>query len=223
MTTNRPLIAEQVTQLNAQVASQAPAEALAAFAEEQTELDAAGVPANVASAGSAIPDGKLLSPEGQPVSLQDARQGRAAVVVFYRGAWCPYCNLTLRTYQQQLQPELDRRGVALIAISPQKPDGSLTTRETNDLTFTVLSDPGNQVATHLGILTAPSDGARAAQGQLGVDVASGNGDGTDTLPMPTVVVVDRDGIIRWIDVHPNYTTRSEPDDIISAVDSILVK
>lgn len=219
MSRNAPSVADQVAQLNAEMASQAPAEVLSAFGEEQEELDAAGVPAGVVPAGSAMPDGKLLDTEGQSVSLHDVRQGRAAVVVFYRGAWCPYCNLTLRSYQQQLVPELDRRGLALIAVSPQKPDGSLTMRETNDLAFTVLSDPGNQIATQLGILTAPTDGARSAQKQMGLDIASGNADGTDTLPMPTVVVVDRGGDIRWIDVYPNYTARSEPDDIIGAVDS----
>jgi peroxiredoxin len=81
--------------------------------------------------------------------------GRSAVVVLNRGAWCPYCNVTLRAYQEDLVPQLAQRDIPLVAISPQKPDGSLSMQEKNELSFTVLSDPGNQVAAALGVLTAP--------------------------------------------------------------------
>ncbi len=83
--------------------------------------------------------------------------------------------------------------------------------------FTVLSDPGNQIAGQLGILTAPSDGTRAAQLQLGLDLTQVNADGTTALPMPTVVIADADGVIRWIDVHRDYTTRTEPGQVLQAV------
>ena len=109
----------------------------------------------------------------------------------------------------------------LIAVSPQKPDGSLTMQEKHDLTYAVVSDPGNQVAHALGVVFTPGEATRAAQGQLGLDVASGNADGGPELPMPTVVVVDAAGTIRWIDVHPNFTTRSEPSQILAAVDAVL--
>jgi peroxiredoxin len=137
--------------------------------------------------------------------------------VFYRGGWCPYCNIALPTYQAQLVPALAERRIGLVAISPQAPDGSLFTKESEELTFTVLSDPGNQIAGQLGILTAPSDGARAAQLQLGLDLTQVNGDGTTGVPMPTVVIADADGVIRWIDVHPDYTTRTEPGQVLQAV------
>lgn len=168
-----------------------------------------------------MPDGQLLDAQGRPTTLALARGGRDAVVVFYRGAWCPYCSLTLRTYQRELVPELDARGIAMIAVSPQKPDGSLTMQETNELTFTVLSDPGNQIAGQLGILTAPSDAARAAQNKLGLDLTKLNADGTTTLPMPTVVLVDAAGAIGWIDVHPSYTSRTEPPEVIDAVKAVF--
>jgi AhpC/TSA family len=85
-----------------------------------------------------------------------------------------------------LVPALAERGIGLVAISPQGPDGSLSTKESKELTFTVLSDPGDQVARQLGILTAPSDGTRAAQLELGLDLPQVNADGTTGLPMPTV-------------------------------------
>ncbi|MEV6175229.1 peroxiredoxin-like family protein [Streptomyces sp. NPDC051954] len=197
--------------------SEDPAALRAAFGAELAALNGAGVPAGVAAAGATMPDGHLLDVASNGTSLTEAREGQAAVVVFYRGAWCPYCNVALRTYQNELVPALTGRQVKLIAISPQAPDGSLTMQEANELTYTVLSDPGNQIAGTLGILTRPSDDARAAQESLGVDIAGGNADGTDSLPMPTVVIVDAAGIIRWIDVHPNYATRTETEEILGAL------
>ena len=129
-------------------------------------------------------------------------------------------NLTLRVYQDKLAPELDARGVALIAVSPQKPDGALSMQGKNELSFTVLSDPGNQIGARLGILSAQGDDMRAARAKLGVNVAATNADGTDMLPMPTVVIVDTTGTIRWIDVHPNYTIRTEPAEILAALANV---
>ena len=129
-----------------------------------------------------MPDAELLDAHGATTSLYAALGGRLSVLVFYRGAWCPYCNIALNTYQAELVPELSGRGVRLVAISPQAPDGSLSTQEKHELTFSVLSDPGNQVAKAVGILTGPSDEARAAQLQLGLDLTVVNADGTTGLP-----------------------------------------
>ena len=84
-----------------------------------------------------------------------------------------------------------------------------------------MSDPGNQIAGELGILTAPSDGARAAQLQLGLDLTQVNADGTTTLPMPAVAIVDAKGVIRWIDVHADYTTRTEPAEVLQALSQTI--
>jgi peroxiredoxin len=212
-----PTIAEQATAMSAATAAHVPPEIFAIFTGELSALAAAGVPAGVAEPGAELPDGKLLDVHGAATSLHAARDGRPAVIVLYRGDWCPFCNLTLRTYQQELVPALTERGVPLIAVSPQKPDGALTMQEKNELTFTVLSDPGNQIAGALGVLTHPGDAVRGVQAQMGANVADGNADGTDTMPMPTVIVADVGGTIRWIDVHPAYDTRSEVADIIAAV------
>jgi peroxiredoxin len=215
-----PTIADQVVVLKQRAAERLPAEVRAVFGAQVAQLDAAGVPAGIPVPGDAMPDGDLLDAHGQPASLKEARGGRAAVVVLYRGEWCPYCNLTLRAYQDQLLPELDARGVALIAVSPQKPDGALSVQEKNELSFTVLSDPGNQLGARLGILSAQDDDMRTARAKLGVNVAATNADGTDLLPMPTVVIVGPAGTIRWIDVHPDYTTRTEPAQILAALASV---
>ena len=167
-----------------------------------------------------MPDAQLLDVHGAPTTLAEVVRGRVAVVVLYRGAWCPFCNLTLRAYQEDLVPQLSERGIPLLALSPQKPDGSLSMQEKNELSFVVLSDPGNQIATALGVLTTPSDDVRAAQRTLDVDLSEVNADGTHGIPMPTVVIVDGAGIIRWIDVHPDYTTRTEVADIVDALSAL---
>jgi alkyl hydroperoxide reductase subunit AhpC len=84
----------------------------------------------------------------------------------------------------------------------------------------VLSDPGNRIAGNLGIVTAPSDEALSAQLQLGLDLTAVNADGTTGLPMPATIVVDADRVVQWIDVHPDYTTRSEPIEILAALDAV---
>ena len=215
--TTTSTIAEQVADHHRASAGQLPAGIAEAFAAEQRALAAAGDPSGVAQPDAVLPDGKLLDVAGQPTTLADTLAGRPAVIVFYRGGWCPYCNIALRTYQAQLVPVLAARGISLIAVSPQTPDGSLSTKEAKELTFTVLSDPGNQIARQFGILTAPSDGARAAQLQLGLDLTQVNADGTTGLPMPTVIIADAAGVIRWIDVHRDYTTRTEPGQILQAI------
>ena len=188
-----------------------------ALAADHTGVHSAGVSTDSADVGDALPDAELLDVHGVSTTLAAARAGRPAVIVLYRGTWCPYCNLALRTYQQDLVPLLDHRGIVLIAISPQKPDGSMTMQEKNELTFTVLSDPGNQVAAALGVLTTPFKDGRDAQRTIGIALTELNIDGTTGLPMPTVAIVDTTGIIRWVDVHADHTTRTEVADIVSAL------
>jgi peroxiredoxin len=218
--TSPSTITERVAEMHATMAAQPPNEVMGAFAREQAGLDAAGVPVGVAPAGTVLPDAELLDAHGAATTLSLAAGGGTAVLVFYRGAWCPYCNIALSAYQQQLLPELTRRGIRLVAVSPQQPDGSLTMQQKNNLAFTVVSDPGNTIAGRLGILTRPSPEARAAQLQLGLDLTAVNADGTDTVPMPATAILDASRTVRWIDVHPDYTTRTEPRQVIDALDHV---
>lgn len=214
---NPATIAERVAKMHEGMAGQIPDDVIGAFGAEQAGLDARGIPTGIAEIGDRLGDFELLDVHGAPITLSAALSGRAAVVVLYRGAWCPYCNLALRAYQDDLAPILAANGIALVAVSPQKPDGSLSAQEKNELTFTVLSDPGNKIANQLGVMTAPTHAVRAAQRTIGIDLPDANVDGTYGLPMPTVVIVDPTGVIRWIDVHPNYTTRTEASDILAAL------
>lgn len=175
---------------------------------------------DIAELGTRFPEGDLLTATGEPTTFTRAAGGGPAVVIFYRGAWCPYCNIALRIYNAELAVPLAERGVALMAISPQAPDGSLTTREKNELDFTVLSDPGNQIGRALGILNIATEQELATNVQTGLDLTRVNADGSTDLVMPTVAVVDAGGVLRFIDVHVDYTTRTEPAAILSAVEQL---
>lgn len=187
------------------------------FADEQAALNAAGVTGEVVTAGDTLPNAPLVDPRGEPVHLADAIDGRPTVIVFYRGAWCPYCNLTLKHYQSELLPVLRERGFGLIAISPQTPQGSEQIIANGSLEFSVLSDPGNVLISALGILTEPSASARAAHTELGFDVADSNADATGAVPYPTVLIVDATRTVVFADVRVDYTTRTEVDEIVAAL------
>jgi hypothetical protein len=164
----------------------------------------------------------MLDAHGATTTLHAATGGGPAVIVFYRGGWCPYCNLALRTYSQELYPELAERDIELIAVSPHKPDGSLSTQQKNELPFPVLSDPRNALAAELGILLpARTNEIRTAQENIGTDLLTVNADGTENLPMPTVAALNAEHQLRWIDIHPDYTTRTEVADILTTVSTAL--
>ena len=214
-------LAEQVTTFNDGLTAQIGPELSAVFDQEQADLRSAGVPSGAADIGTVVPDASLLTPGGATTSLAAELDGDPAVVVFYRGAWCPYCNLTLRTYQQDLLPELQARGVRLLAVSPQTPEGSELAVANGELAFPVLSDPGNALAAALGIVTAPSSAARQAHTALGFDVADSNADDTAQIPFPSVFLVDGNRVVRFADVHADYTTRTEVPEILAAVTRVV--
>ncbi|MEV6622540.1 peroxiredoxin-like family protein [Amycolatopsis sp. NPDC051106] len=171
--------------------------------------------AKFAEVGAKIEDFELPGADGTPTKLAELVAQGPAVLVFYRGQWCPYCNLTLRTYQQEVVPELGKYGATLAAISPQRPDGSLPVE---DLEFPVLSDAGSTVARGLGLSYPVSAPVREAMQTLGTDLEKVNG--TWELVHPAVLVVDRDRVLRFVDVHPDFVTRTEPADILEALKSL---
>lgn len=214
-----PTIDDQVTTFNEGFTAQIGPELSAVFADEQAVLSESGVPAGAVAAGAVLPEATLTDAAGAPIALSEALGDGGSVLVFYRGSWCPYCNLTLKHYQQELLPELRSRGVELIAISPQTPEASDLAVTNGGLEFTVLTDPGNALVRELGIVTEPSTEARKAHTALGFDVADSNADATGDIPFPTVLVVDGAGRVTFADVHVDYTTRTEVPAILTAVDA----
>ncbi len=210
-------IAEQVNDVKAAAATRLPAEVVAVFASDQGALADRGIPAGAVAVGDELAPFALPDATGQTRTLDDLTANGPAVIVFYRGGWCPYCNLTLRTYQRDLLPQLRAHSARLVAISPETPDASLSTQEKAELTYTVLSDTGARLASAVGITFDPSDEGLAAQRTLGVDIRTTRADGGTMLPMPTVLIVDQDHTVRFVDIHPDYTGRTEVNDILAAL------
>ncbi len=211
-----PLIAQQVSAFNTGFNEQIGPDLADVFAREQSALNDAGIPSHAVTVGDHVPDAELVRTDGTATTLDAVLQGRPGVLVFYRGAWCPYCNIALQTYQRDLLPLLRDAGVTLIAISPQTPEASERAVQNGGLQFSVLSDPANTLIRELGIVTEPTAEARRAHTRLGFDVADSNADATGDIPFPTVLVVDEQRIVRFADVHVDYTTRTEVADILAA-------
>jgi peroxiredoxin len=210
-------IREQSEQLQAASAARLPADVVEVFSRNSQQLHARGIPAGVVKVGDALAPFTLYNAVGKPVGLEDLVATGPAVLVFYRGGWCPYCNLALRTYQRELLPQLDAWHATLAAISPQTPDQSLSTAEKAALDFQVLSDPGSRLARRIGIAFEQAEEVRAAQRRLGLDLAHVNEEGSTLLPMPTVLIVDPNRTVRFAEVHPDYTARTEVADIVAAL------
>ncbi|MGH1554781.1 peroxiredoxin-like family protein [Streptomyces sp. L7] len=159
------------------------------------------------------------SATGQTLALDDLLAEGPVVLTFYRGAWCPYCNIALRSLQQH-HAAITARGARLVAVSPQIPDESLTLTEKHALTFDVLSDLGSDTAKQYGLAFDLPDDLAAVYDKLGFDLQRVNDGHPRTLPLPATYVIDRDGMIRWAFVDTDYTTRAEPADVLAALDAL---
>jgi peroxiredoxin len=210
-------IREQSEALQAAAAERLPADVLEVFDQSIQDFLEQGVPTDSIKVGDVLESFTLEDATGKAVSLDQIVESGPAVIVFYRGGWCPYCNLALRTYQQELLPQLTDFGAQLVAISPQSPDESLSTVERANLEFTVLSDPGARLADQIGIAFEQADDVLSAQRTLGLDLTKVNAEHAIRLPRPTVLVVDQDRVVRFVDVQPDYTARTEVADILHAL------
>jgi peroxiredoxin len=210
-------IHEQSAQVQAAAAGNLPRPVLEVFDRNVQRLLAQGLPGDVITAGDTVASFTLTDATGASVSLEQILATGPAVIVFYRGGWCPYCNIALRTYQTELLPQLGAFGARLVAISPQTPDESLSTAEKDELDFTVLSDPGSRLAHTMGIAFEEADDVLDAQRQLGLDLTEVNAEGAIRLPRPTVLIVDRNRTVRFVDIQSDYTSRTEVDTILKAL------
>lgn len=196
---------------------QIPAEIREIMRRAGQELADSGQADRALTVGDPAPRFRLPSATGEFVALDDLPARGPVVLAFYRGAWCPYCNIALRSLQQH-HDAITARGAHLVAVSPQIPDESLTLTEKHELAFDVLSDVGSDTAQQYGLAFDLPDDLGAVYDKLGFDLQRVNAGHPRTLPMPATYVIDRDGTIRWAFVHTDYTLRAEPADILAALD-----
>ena len=166
------------------------------------------------------PNFKLPNPEGKSISLDVLLEKGPVVITFYRGNWCPYCNLQLRALQARLD-DIHALGATLVAISPQVPDGSLTKDEISNMDFTVLSDQDAKVALQYGVAwEVPEFLAEHMRVGRKLDLEKINNGNGNVLPIPATFVLGKDGVVTWRYVNVDYRTRSEPDEIIEALKNL---
>jgi peroxiredoxin len=182
------------------------------------ELVQSGLEESSLQVGQKLPPFALPNAAGERVVSKELQGAGPLVVTFYRGGWCPYCNLALRGLQRIL-PELEQLGARLVAITPEKPDDSLTTVEKNRLTFEVLTDEGLRYARELGLVwTIPDYALEWHERYFGLYLEEHNGTGNrNELPVPATFVVHRTGVVTWWFLEADYWRRAEPSDVLQAV------
>jgi peroxiredoxin len=169
--------------------------------------------------GSPLPPFTLPDALNNPISSTVLLSRGPILLTFYRGEWCPYCNLALRALQNIL-PQLTAKGVTLVAISPELPSQALSTTEKNALAFPVLSDVGNHYAGELGILFPMPQEMKTVFAAFGTDLQARNGDESLVVPLPASVLVDAAGVVRRTFVDTDYTKRLEPSVALEWVDAL---
>ena len=195
-----------------------PAAVIETMSRATAELIASGAASRALKAGDVAPEFTLAAPDGTLVSSADLLRSGPLIVSFYRGVWCPYCNMELQALQEAL-PSFRDANARLVAISPQTRVNSRKAVRENGLDFPILSDPGNESAAAFGLRFALPDYLVALYTSLKNDLPGFNGDASWTLPMPGRFVIGQDGVIRYAEVNPDYTRRPEPLDILPAVRS----
>jgi peroxiredoxin len=194
-------------------------ERLDAMRRATDELIGSGQAQRAKKAGDPMPEFTLLDPDGKPVSSRELLARGPLVISFYRGVWCPYCNLELKALQEAL-PEIAARGASLLAISPQTAANSRKSQRDNKLEFPILSDVKSEVANAFGIRFALPDYLVEQYRGFGNDLAVVNNDPSWVLPMPARYVVGSDGIIAYAEVNPDYTQRPDPSELLPVLDRL---
>ena len=184
------------------------------------ELIASGQASRAVKAGDLAPTFRLKDQDGQEVTSTDLLNQGPLVVTFYRGVWCPYCNLELQALNEAL-PELQRLGASVVAISPQSAVNSRKSVRVNGLNFPVLNDTHNETAGAFGLRFALPDYLVDLYKALKNDLPAFNGDPSWTLPMPARYVIGMDGIVAYSEVNPDYTHRPDPSEMIPVLQKLM--
>ena len=177
------------------------------------ELNASGAARRAKNAGEIAPSFSLQDPEGNGVNSDQLLKRGPLVVSFYRGVWCPYCNMELQALEA-VKSEFDKYGASLVAISPQTAPNSRKSVRQNKPSFPILSDVKGKVGAAFGLRFNLQDYLIELYKGLKNDLPTFNDDPSWTLPMPARFVIGQDGTILYSEVNPDYTRRPEPEDMI---------
>jgi len=216
MDQNNSSLAERIGETVENFMSALPEDEAQTVAGSFEKLYASQVAETALTVGDIAPDFTLPNVTGQPVSLYEVLKRGPVVVSFYRGGWCPFCNLELHALQLRL-PEIRALGATLIGISPETPDMAMAAIDEHQLEFEVLSDLGNKTARQYGLLFTVYEEMRPLYLKWGLDVPASNGDNSWELPVPATYVIDSNALIRAAHTDKDYTRRMEPEQIVATL------
>ncbi|MBH0019047.1 AhpC/TSA family protein [Pseudoalteromonas sp. SWXJ133] len=208
----------QIDAYNVQKDAKLPAHVLALMNTTNEELIAQHIKDNALQIGQKVENFSLANHKGENIDLADLLKKGPVIISFYRGGWCPYCNLELKALNDYL-PQFKTQSAQLVAISPQLPDETLSTAQKNALEFDVLSDVSNKVAEQFGLLFTLDERIQALYTQFGIDFEHYYGDKSFKLPLPATYVINQKGVITYAFLNEDYTLRAEPIDIMAALES----
>lgn len=175
-----------------------------------------GIEENIPKVGSKAYDFTLQNYDGSEITLYEETTKGPVVLSFYRGGWCPVCNLELNYLQSKLS-DFQNYGAKLIAVSPELPEYANETVERHNIEFPVLYDTDNKVAVKYGLVFKMPDDLVEIYEKFGLDVAKHNGNEKYEIPIPATFVVDRKLTLRYVFCKADYNQRAEPDDIIKVL------
>jgi len=170
--------------------------------------------------GDKIQNFTLPEVAGGAVELDALLANGPAVLIFFRFAGCPACNIALPYYERQLYPGLAELGASLVAISPQVPERLVAIKERHKLSFFVASDKDNQLGRKFGIVFTANEESQKALQAKGTNLGEITGTGTWDLPMPAAIVIGQDRVVRFADVSPDWLVRTEAPEILAAIRAI---
>jgi len=213
-------LAAQLEARAAQSAERMPAAIIETMQTATFDLKATGIEKAARQVGQKAPDFTLPAAGGGDVSLAALRQEGPVVLAFYRGGWCPYCNLQLAALQAEL-PALQEAGASLVAISPESPASAEDTKSAQELDYAVVTDADNAYARELGLVFALPQAIADLYANFGIKMEPKvDAPGTYELPVAALYVIDTDSTISWAFIDADYTRRAEPSDVVAAVKAL---
>jgi len=189
------------------------------MANSQMELEKEEIVKKVVKVGDKFPNETLLSTDSSKVDLHKTGEGKNLVVVFYRGEWCPYCNTHLK-FLEKSYVDFAKAGAEVVAISPEKPEFTLSAKSKNALGFQVLSDPENKLSRKAGLVFELDEDLKEVYKSFGIDLEKNQGNGDWELPLAATFVLDKERNVAWRFVDVDYRKRAAPADILKALGSL---
>lgn len=215
-------LASELSEQKQNSLSKAPEDVVSIMKKNQDKLTESGIEEKAPKTGEKLTDFTLPNQTGRLVSLEELRKKGPVVITFYRGGWCPYCNLELRAYQGVLE-EIKAAGASLVAITPELPDASLTTSQKHSLGFDVLTDENSKYAAAINIMFTLPEELQELYGKFGHKLSEYNGSEQYNLPLAATFAVDRDGTIVYAFASADYTLRAEPSEIVEVLNTLTDK